>query len=55
MSKENIALETVDGAAKILIHFLCLDTNATKAEYSIEGLTYKGEPKGSWNVTVEKL
>lgn len=31
------ALEKVDGAAKLLVYLLCIDTNADKATYTIEG------------------
>ena len=30
------ALEKIDGAAKLLVYLLCIDTNATKATYTIE-------------------
>lgn len=47
-------LKLLDTAAAILIKNLCHDTNATKATYTLEGLTFEGERLGNYTVIVER-
>lgn len=51
------ALEKVDAAVKLLIFLMCIDTNATTATYTIEGLKNNktGKQYGSYKLTIEKI
>lgn len=53
---EMSALEKVDGAAKLLVYLLCIDTNATKATYTIEGFHDRksGIVYGDYEIVVRK-
>lgn len=46
--------EMVDSCVKVLIKLMCLNTNATKAEYTIHGLTEKDKNHGTWKLTIKK-
>lgn len=49
------ALEKVDGAAKLLVWLLCIDTNATKATYKLTGLRHKEKLLGDYEITIKKI
>jgi hypothetical protein len=42
-------------SAMMLIAILCGDTNATKAEMILRGLTWKGEKLGDWKLTLAAI
>lgn len=51
------ALEKVDAAVKLLIYLMCIDTNADKATYTMQGFKNNktGEQYGSYKLTIEKI
>ena len=48
-------LENVNGCMALLIDLTMRETNATKFTMKTEGVTYKGELLGDYQLTIEKL
>lgn len=51
------ALEKVDAAARLLIYLLCIDTNADKATYKVEGFRHikRDIVYGDYELTIRRI
>lgn len=47
--------EVVTQHGVIALALLTLKANATRAQFDVEGVTYRGESKGDWRVTIEQV
>lgn len=48
-------LDNLQQVAIWLIKTLCLDTNATEANYEVKGLNHLGKEMGDYKITIKRL